>query len=107
MSTAKNIQYLQKLRSLLLLEYETEKEDFRLQSEKMPLARKIRRGICWHPVTVGRSYYNSLNQLVVEIHNGSEALDESDEDPDTAFEYGKPIQFFAIKADGQIGRAHV
>ncbi len=101
MSTAKNIQYLQKLRSLLLLEYETEKEDFRLQSEKMPLARKIRRGICWHPVTVGRSYYNSLNQLVVEIHNGSEALDESDEDPDTAFEYGKPIQFFAIKADGK------
>ena len=101
MSDAKNIQYLQKLRSLLLMEYEAEKEDFRLQSEKMPLARKVRRGICWHPVSVGRSYYNSLNQLVVEIHNGSEALDESDEDPDTAFEYGKPIQFFAIKADGQ------
>ena len=24
-------------------------------------------GMCWHPVSTGRSYYNSLNQLVIEM----------------------------------------
>ena len=83
MSDAKNIQYLQKLRSLLLMEYEAEKEDFRLQSEKMPLARKVRRGICWHPVSVGRSYYNSLNQLVVEVFRQGE-----DDEIEHNFQFG-------------------
>ena len=48
-----------------MMEYEAEKEEFRVQSEKMSIDRRRRRGICWYPVSVGRSYYNSLNQLVV------------------------------------------
>ncbi len=90
------------------MEYEAEKEDFRILSEKMSIERKKRRGICWHPVTVGRSYYNSLNQLVVEIHNGSGNATEQDtddmNDEDCLFEYGKPVQFFvpAKEKDGKV-----
>jgi len=84
--------YIQKLRQLLTLEYESEKEEFRIQSEQMGLQRKLHRGICWYPVSVGRSYYNSLNQLVVEI----EKAYTEDDDIDTLFEYGKPVQFFTI-----------
>ena len=77
------------------MEQEAEREEFRIQSERMPLERKIRRGICWWPVRAGRSYYNSLNQLVVEIENLSPAASEDDEtEADTLLEYGKPIQFF-------------
>ena len=50
--------HLQRLRTLLQLEYESEKEEFRLQTEKMGIQRKIRRGICWYPIEVRRSYYN-------------------------------------------------
>lgn len=86
--------YLQRLRQLLQLEYDTEKEDFRNQSEKMGIKRKIHRGICWYPVEAGRSYYNSLNQFVVEIVKKDS--DESDEDIEHLFEYGRPVQFFSF-----------
>ncbi len=84
--------YLQRLRSLLQMEHDSEKEEFRVQSEKMNIKRKIHRGICWYPVDAGRSYYNSLNQLVVEITKKDH--DETDEDIEHLFEYGKPVQFF-------------
>lgn len=86
--------YIQRLRQLLQLEYDTEKEDFRIQSEKMGIKRKIHRGICWYPVEAGRSYYNSLNQFVVEIVKKDS--DESDEDIEHLFEYGRPVQFFSF-----------
>ena len=87
--------YLQRLRQLLQMEYEVEKEEFRVQAEKMSLQRKIHRGICRYPVQTGKSYYNSLNQLVVEIINkGNE-----NEDIEHLFEYGKPVQFFSVDAE--------
>ncbi len=88
--------YLQRLRQLLQMEYDSEKEEFRVQSEKMGIKRKIHRGICWYPVDAGRSYYNSLNQFVVEIVKKDH--DESDEDIEHLFEYGKPVQFFSFTA---------
>ena len=89
--------YLQRLRQLLQMEYDSEKEEFRVQSEKMGIKRKIHRGICWYPVEAGRSYYNSLNQLVVEIVKKKH--DEEDEDDiEHLFEYGKPVQFFTFNA---------
>ena len=88
--------YLQRLRQLLQMEYDSEKEEFRVQSEKMGIKRKIHRGICWYPVEAGRSYYNSLNQFVVEIVKKDH--DESDEDIEHLFEYGKPVQFFSFTA---------
>ncbi|MBO7582098.1 MAG: AAA family ATPase [Bacteroidaceae bacterium] len=88
--------YLQRLRQLLQMEYDSEKEEFRVQSEKMGIKRKIHRGVCWYPVEAGRSYYNSLNQLVVEIVKKDH--DEADEDIEHLFEYGKPVQFFSFNA---------
>ena len=85
--------YLQRLRQLLQMEYDYEKEEFLVQSEKMGIQRKIHRGICWYPVEAGRSYYNSLNQLVVEIVKKRQQEDE--EDIEHLFEYGKPVQFFS------------
>ena len=79
---------LQRLRSLLEMEREAEREEYRVQSEQMSLERKVRRGICWWPLTVGRSYYNSLNQLVVEVAKTTE------DDIDHSFEYGRPVVFF-------------
>lgn len=89
--------YLQRLRGLLQLEYDNEKEEFRIQTEKMGIKRKIRRGICWYPVEAGRSYYNSLNQFVVEIVRPATNNDE-DDDIEHLFEYGKPVQFFSFNA---------
>ena len=79
---------IQRLRSLLQMEYEAEREEYRVQSEQMSVERKVRRGICWWPLSVGRSYYNSLNQLVVEV------MKTTDDDIDHSFEYGRPVVFF-------------
>lgn len=86
--------YLQRLRQLLQMEYDNEKEEFHIQTEKMGIKRKIRRGLCWYPISVGRSYYNSLNQLVVELMNNN----VTDDDIEHNFEYGKPVQFFSFNA---------
>ena len=84
--------YLQRLRALLQMEHDAEEEEYRLQSEKMSIQRKIHRGICWYPVEVGRSYYNSLNQFVVEIMRTKRQEDE--DDIEHLFEPGKTVQFF-------------
>ena len=54
-------------KALLQVEYACEKESFRRQTEATGMARKVKRGDAWFPVTAGRSYYNSLNQPCVEI----------------------------------------
>ena len=59
--------YLQHLYEALQTEYEYEKEQFKQQTELMGLGRKIKRGMCWFPLHIGRSYYNALNQLVIEV----------------------------------------
>ena len=48
------------------------------------------------PVTAGRSYYNSLNQLVVEIENTSPT------DISHCFEHGKPLCFFTVGNGNEI-----
>lgn len=83
---------IQKLRMLLQMEYEVEKAEYKHASEQMPLKRKIRRGLCWFPLQVGRSYFNSLNQQVVEVFR---AADEEN-DIDHNFEYGRPVVFFRL-----------
>ena len=85
------IQYLQQLRVLLEIEYGCEKEEFRRQSEAMGLQRKVKRGDAWFPVSVGKSYYNSLNQLAVEIHR------TQDKEIEHNFEFGRPVVFFVLE----------
>ena len=86
------IQALTQQRLLLQLEYQTEKEAFRKQTEEMGMQRKVKRGDAWWPVRIGRSYYNSLNQFCVEV------LRTSDQDIEHNFEFGRPVVFF--KANG-------
>ena len=88
------IQQLQQQRLLLQLEYETEKEAFRQQTETMGLARKVARGDAWWPLRVGRSYYNSLNQLAVEVFR------TADTDVEHNFEFGRPVMFFRWEEAG-------
>ncbi|MCD8318753.1 MAG: AAA domain-containing protein [Paraprevotella sp.] len=92
--------YLQKLRRLLELEFEYEKELFHRQTEATGISRKIRQGICWYPLSLGRSYYNSLNQLVVEVERTEHT------EQDHGFEPGKPICFFTQDASGELGGRH-
>ena len=86
------IQELTQQRLLLQLEYQTEKEAFRRQTEERGLARLVKRGDAWWPVRMGRSYYNSLNQLCVEVFR------TADEEIEHNFEFGRPLVFFREKA---------
>ena len=58
---------LQQQQLLLRMEYEYEKEEFKRQTETMGVARKVKRGLCWYPVSLGRSYYNSLCSISLSI----------------------------------------
>ena len=87
------IQALQRQRLLLQLEYQTEKEAFRRQTEQRGLARQVKRGDAWWPVSIERSYHNSLNQLCVEV------IRKADADIEHNFEYGRPVMFFRIAGD--------
>ena len=73
---------------MLLKEYAYEKEQFQRQTENMGVARKVSRGLCWFPLRIRGSYYNSLDQLVVEVER-TEALETEHQ-----FEPGKPVCFF-------------
>ena len=82
------IQELVRQRELLKLEYEYERQQFQRLTEAMGVGRKVRRGLCWFPLSVGRSYRNSLDQLVVEVTNTVPT------DVEHQFEPGKPVCFF-------------
>lgn len=79
---------------LLQQEFEYEKETFYQQTQRAGIPKRVRQGVCWYPVTAHKSYYNSLNQLVIEIKR-----DEND-DTDHNFEYGRPVCFFRIDETG-------
>ena len=104
MSHASAIVQLQHQRHLLQVEYQEEKEAYRLHSESMGLARKVTRGDAWFPLHVGRTYYNSLNQFCIEVTR------QGDEEIDHNFEYGKPVVFFNAEAPAgdlkQAGHIH-
>lgn len=84
---------LQRQRMLLEIEYNHEKEEFRKQTETMGVERKVRRGDAWFLISIGRSYYNSLNQMVVEV------MRQPGSDIEHNFEAGRPVCFFTIKND--------
>ena len=90
MTQTSPIQALQQQRLLLQLEYETEKEAFRQQTQQMGMERKVKRGDAWWPIKFSKSYYNSLNQLAVEV------VRTADTDIEHNFEFGKPVAFFTV-----------
>lgn len=87
---------LQKQYDLLQLEFAYEKEIYRQQSERAGIQKKIQQGVCWYPVHVGKSYYNSLNQLVVVVER------REGRDIEHNFEYGRPVTFFTTDISGSL-----
>ncbi len=83
---------LQRQRMLLEMEYNADKETYRRQTEEMGVMRKVKRGDAWFPLRIGRSYYNSLNQLAVEVFR------TGDTDIEHNFEFGRPVAFFKTKS---------
>ena len=94
MSHENAILSLQQQRLLLEIEFNTEREAYRHQTEAIGLQRKVKRGDAWYPIRGGRTYYNSLNQLVVEVFR------TADTDIEHNFEYGRPVCFFRISDEG-------
>ncbi len=117
------ITILQRQRALLQTEYAYEKEEFQRLTEATGVERKVQRGVAWYPLTLGRSYHNSLDQLVVEVkplssspredsmsygkdkeHHSLAALLPTGEagrgDEPSLFEPGKPVCFFSQDASG-------
>lgn len=81
---------LRQQRLLLQMEYYAEKEAFRKQTETQGLMRKVKRGDAWFPIRIGKSYYNSLNQLSLEVFR------TQDQDIEHNFEFGRPVVFFSL-----------
>lgn len=90
--------WLQQQRRLLELEYAYEKEQFRRQAETSGIMAGVKRGRCWYPLCLGKSYYNSLNQLVIEVERTMYT------DIEHEFEPGKPVCFFTQDASGELQR---
>ncbi len=90
------ITHLHQLEWLLQVEYNYEKEQFRINTEAAGVARKVKQGLCWYPLSVGRSYYNSLNQFVVEVSR------EVSGEMEHEFEYGRTVCFFTQDASEQL-----
>ena len=85
---------LQQQRLLLQMEYAAEKETYRKQTESMGLQRQIKRGDVWFPLKPGKTYYNSLNQLVIELFRQPD-----DNDIEHNFEFGRPVTFFTTQTN--------
>ena len=90
-----SIQALMQQRMLLQIEYQTEKDAFRKQTETMGLGRKVKRGDAWYPLRIGSTFYNSLNQMAMEVFR------TADTDIEHNFEFGKPLVFFTVKKDAK------
>ena len=117
------ITILQRQRALLQTEYAYEKAEFQRLTEATGVQRKVERGMAWFPLTMGRSYHNSLDQLVVEVkplsispRGGEDSVSSQNvagrkeasppaggagrgAEP-SLFEPGKPVCFFSEDASG-------
>ena len=86
---------------LLTMEYEEERKAFRELGDRQGVLRLVERGKARWPLVVGRNWYNSLNQRVVEVTM------EGDPDEDDGFEYGRPVSFFTVEDHGDQKLRHI
>ncbi len=75
-------------RRLLMLEYEYERRQFSDIAQRIGMLRLAEQGNAWLNVHIGKDYYNSLNQRVVQL-----TRDSADEMADHNFDYGRPVSF--------------
>lgn len=86
-------QQLMQQHLLLRLEYNTEKEAYEKQTESVGVLRKVKRGDAWKNVSAGKSFYNSLNQMCIEIFR------TEDKEIEHNFEFGRPVAFFFMLSE--------
>lgn len=85
----KSTDNIQKQLQLLRLELDFDRKSFE-ESFKSSILHSYNNSNCWFPIHVGTSYYNALNQFVVEIeYAGKYAISQ-----DCEFEPGKSVTFF-------------
>ncbi len=77
-----------KQQELLRMEYEYEKAQYLEMSGKTSIEKNIQTGRCWYPVRIGRSFYNSVNQYVIEVFRNPSEVEESELEP------GRSVCFF-------------
>lgn len=94
-SPSSPIKDLLRQQELLKKEYEYEKEIYQQQTERIGIRKKINKGLCWYPIIIGRSRYNSLNQLTIEVER------REDRETEHNFEYGRPVRFFRMDLNGK------
>lgn len=87
------IQALQEQRRLLQIEYDEEKRAFSELTARIGFTRLAERGNAWLGISVGRVFYNSLNQRVLELTRPESESDDFDHN----FEYGRPVAFFILQ----------
>lgn len=97
---ASPIAELLRQKTLLQTEYESEKEEFRRQTQTVGIRRKVKRGDAWMSLRIGRSYYNSLNQPVLEVFRTEDTEIEHN------FEFGRPVVFFTITTGSDGAKAN-
>ncbi|MDE7421320.1 MAG: AAA family ATPase [Muribaculaceae bacterium] len=76
---------------MLQIEYDEEKKAFSEVTARIGLSHLAAKGNAWLNISVDRSFYNSINQRVIEI-----SRPESSSDEDHNFEYGRPVAFFTL-----------
>lgn len=81
---------------LLRKERDYEREQLRRDTETMGIGRRVKRGECWYPISVGRSYYNALDRLAIEVAR------TEDTEIEHCFEYGRTVCFFDVDGTGQL-----
>ena len=97
-----SIKSLNELKRLLQIEYEEEKNSFTKITEATGIEKLTARGNAWTDIKVIRTFFNSLNQRVVEINHSP---DSTEEDEDHNFEYGRPVMFFTV-SNNFTGKIH-
>lgn len=100
---------------LLSIEYEYEKQEYQQLCQQVGIARRIRQGKCWYPVSISRTFYNALDQFCVELYwavakeepkSNSNPSDSEETEPtkekeiEFEFEPGRPVSFFRIATKG-------
>lgn len=98
---------LKQQEALLGLEYEHEKREYEELCRQTGIRRRVRQGKCRFPIGVGRTGYNALDQLVVEVMTSASVEAESpdtefrpDKEAEHEFEPGRPVVFFYVSSTG-------
>lgn len=88
------LQHLTRVRDLLRMGYENEKQAFTELADRTGVQRLKERRYARFPIHVTRSYFNSLNRRIIEL-----TVDADDSENDHVFEYGRPVVFFTVTGD--------